>query len=327
MDYSLISVIVPVYNVETYLCKCVDSLLNQDYPKYEILLVDDGSMDSCPSICDEYSKNYNCVRTFHKDNGGLSDARNYGTKNAQGDWIVFVDSDDYVSTDYLSSLWSLKEKYNADIAMAWVIRVNEEGKLLGRKLSFPDFCISGEEAVLEIYEKGIHVGWNAYNKLYPKSVLITIPFPNGYYEDMACMYKIMECCNKVAIGDFNQNYCYVQRPNSILNSKLSEKHFHIFDICDDFINYFLQKYPKHRVLKPIIYAKATIQMLHSQIMDRNSFKNVFLRNVKLFRKNILKVLFAQGVNPKFKISFLLLCSYSSLYRKIRHIKLNTNINI
>lgn len=323
VDYPLVSIIVPVYKVEKYLCKCVDSLVAQTYTNIEILLIDDGSPDSCPMICDEYANRYKNIRTFHKTNGGLSDARNYGTQRAAGDWIVYVDSDDYVLPDYVRDLWILKEKYHADMAMAWVIRVDESGNSLGRKLSFKDFCISGQDAIFEIYEKGAYVGWNAYNKLYPRDILLQIPFPDGYYEDMACMYKILEKCSKVAIGDFNQNYCYVQRADSILNSKLSNKHFHIYDICDEFIQFIENKYPRHKALNAVVNAKATIQMLHSQIMDKNTFERIFNRNLRLFRKKILRVLFALRLNVRFKIVYFLLCTNPSLYYKCRHIKLST----
>jgi glycosyltransferase involved in cell wall biosynthesis len=319
-EFPLISIIVPVYKVEKYLRKCVDSLIAQTYPNIEILLVDDGSPDSCPMICDGYANIYKNIRSFHKTNGGLSDARNYGTRQAAGNWIVYVDSDDYVLPDYIKDLWLLKEKHDADLAMAWVIRVDESGKTLGRKLSFNDFSISGQDAIFEIYENGTHVGWNAYNKLYSRDILLQIPFPDGYYEDMACMYKILEKSNKVAIGDFNQNYCYVQRSGSILNSHLSEKHFHIFEICDEFVQFVESKYPSHKALKAVIIAKATIQMLHSQIMDKNSFERIFNRNIILFRKNMLRVLLALRLNARFKIVYFLLCTNPALYHKCRGIK-------
>ena len=97
----LVSVVVPVYNVEKYLDRCVQSLLTQTYPNYEIVLVDDGSPDNCPAMCDAYAKKYENVAVLHKKNGGISDARNYGVQRAKGDWIVFVDSDDYVAENYI----------------------------------------------------------------------------------------------------------------------------------------------------------------------------------------------------------------------------------
>lgn len=105
----MISVIVPVYGVEKYLDKCVQSILAQTYRDFEILLVDDGSPDNCPQLCDAYSQKYDCVRALHKSNGGLSDARNFGIKYARGNDVTFVDSDDFVAPDYLEVLVRLKE--------------------------------------------------------------------------------------------------------------------------------------------------------------------------------------------------------------------------
>ena len=103
---DLITIVVPVYKVEKYLKKCVDSLLCQTYKNIEIILVDDGSPDTCPQLCDEYAQKNSNVVTYHKPNGGLSDARNYGVQKASGDWIVFVDSDDYVESSYVEDLWN-----------------------------------------------------------------------------------------------------------------------------------------------------------------------------------------------------------------------------
>lgn len=314
MSEPLISVVVPVYGVEPYLKKCVDTLLAQTYQNLEIILVDDGSPDLCPSICDYYASKYGNVKTFHKPNGGLSDARNYGTAQASADWIVYVDSDDYVSSCYISDLWNLRSRFNADIAMAWVIREDANGCILGKKKTFDGFCLTGESAIFEVYGKGVHVGWNAYNKIYRKQVLLDNPFPNGYYEDMACMYKILERCAKVAIGDFSQNYHYVQRPNSILNGSLTDKHFHIFDICKDFSTYIKTQYPNYSVLEPIVYAKAVIQMLGSSMICKTDFDNVFIKYRKLFLRNILSVVFAKGINYRFKILYTMLCTTPSLYR-------------
>ena len=108
---NLISVIVPVYNVEPYLRQCIDSILNQTYTDFELILVDDGSTDRCPEICDKYKEKDDRVRVLHKTNGGLSDARNHGIDIANGDYITFIDSDDMVSKDYLEVLiQSLKSK-------------------------------------------------------------------------------------------------------------------------------------------------------------------------------------------------------------------------
>ena len=109
-----ISVIVPVYKVESYLHRCVDSILTQSFTDFELLLIDDGSPDNCGAICDEYASKDSRVRVFHKPNGGVSSARNIGLDNAYGEWIAFIDSDDSVDTDYLAELVSYTEKYETD---------------------------------------------------------------------------------------------------------------------------------------------------------------------------------------------------------------------
>ena len=112
----MISVIVPIYKVEKYLRRCVDSILEQSYPDFELLLIDDGSPDSCPRICDEYARRDERVRVFHKPNGGLSDARNYGLERMKGEYVSFIDSDDYVGKDYLKILMELIREYGVNVA-------------------------------------------------------------------------------------------------------------------------------------------------------------------------------------------------------------------
>ena len=110
---KLISVVLPVYNVERYIIKCMNSVLSQTYKNIEIILVDDGSQDRCPEICERYAKKDKRVKVIHKENGGLSDARNAGIKVANGEYITFIDSDDYVDNDYVEFLYNTIEKTNA----------------------------------------------------------------------------------------------------------------------------------------------------------------------------------------------------------------------
>lgn len=126
-----VSIIVPVYNVETYLNECVESLLSQNIDDYEILLIDDGSTDSSSEICDEYSNNNEIVKAFHKDNGGLSSARNYGLERAQGDWVIFVDSDDYwMTNDVLQTLLKIVKDTSSSFIRFEYTAVDEHGSFL-----------------------------------------------------------------------------------------------------------------------------------------------------------------------------------------------------
>lgn len=112
-----VSVVIPVYNVEEYLLRCVQSVLTQTYDNYEVILVDDGSTDNSGKMCDEFARLDNRVRAFYKTNGGLSDARNFGTDKSKGEYVIFVDSDDYVSDEYIDYLVQLRKMYDADIAV------------------------------------------------------------------------------------------------------------------------------------------------------------------------------------------------------------------
>ena len=146
MGKAKISIIVSVYKVEKYIHTCIKSLIDQSYKNYEIILVDDGSPDNCPSICNDYAFNYDFIKVVHKKNGGLSDARNYGLNYAIGEYVTFVDSDDYVSEDYLEVLIRLQEKYNADICVGGLCTFFE-GETPNPSKRIKDTCFTGLEAL------------------------------------------------------------------------------------------------------------------------------------------------------------------------------------
>ena len=144
---KLISIVLPIYNVENYIEKCMESVLNQTYKNIEIILVDDGSPDNCPIICDQYVKEDNRVKVVHKENGGLSDARNAGIKVANGDYITFIDSDDYVDKDYVEFLYNTIEETDADIAIGGHRVIYDSGKIIEMELIYPH----GENYIKDIY--------------------------------------------------------------------------------------------------------------------------------------------------------------------------------
>lgn len=310
----LISVIVPVYKVEQYLDKCVKSLIDQTYKDIEIILVDDGSPDNCPAMCDKYAAEYENVVTFHKPNGGLGDARNYGVKRAKADHIVFVDSDDYVEPVYVENMVRLYKKFNADIAITRVKRENEgEGPRIRKVPLFEEHLATKEQAIFTIYA-GDKVSWSAYGKLYKKEMLLKHPFPDGWYEDAAVMYLILDECERVAIGDHEGNYHYIAREGSILNRKLKKEHMHIFDICDVFSEYINKNYRNISMINVLFYRKAVTQMLNLQPMSEKAFNMVYCRYRKMFRKNIIKIMKSREVTVQTKYYTLMLCLTPSVYR-------------
>ncbi len=222
-----ISVIVPVYKVETYLPKCVDSLLAQTYEDLEIILVDDGSPDGCGAICDEYAAKDPRVKVIHKENGGLSSARNAGMDIARGEYIAFVDSDDWIEPDTYAYLLDLAKKYNVRLACAGRYDVEEKTGKKSLGLCPPrEEKISSEELVRRIFLWD-NVDSAAWDKLYHRSLLEDIRYPLGVIcEDVPTTYRIALKTDFAAMGS-RPVYNYLHRSGSITKSGVSEKTFHL----------------------------------------------------------------------------------------------------
>ena len=310
----LISVIVPVYKVEQYIEKCVNSLLNQTYTNLEIILVDDGSPDKCPTICDDYALACPNISVYHKQNGGLGSARNYGVEKSRGSLIAFVDSDDYVEPEYIEDLWKLISKFQADIAVTRIVREFEGTHILEKENLFDDFQVSNNEMILSAYSGGGRINWGACGKLFNKNVLLRHPFPPGLYEDAAVMYKIFHDCTCCAVGDYKYNYHYIAREGSILISTLEKKHFHIFNICEDFSLFIKQYYHDIDIVCVLFYRRAVTQLLNLQKMDKEMYNGIFVRYRSFFRSNLFKVLKDKRVSIKAKYYIIWLCTTPLLYK-------------
>lgn len=211
----LISVIVPVYNVEKYLARCVDSIVNQTYKNLEIILVDDGSPDLCPQMCDDYAEKDSRIKVVHKKNGGLSDARNAGMAVATGKYISFIDSDDYVSDDFFECLLDVMNKENSDIAECSVVKLYEDNRFdeFSDDLSVKTYDTQDAMSAL-IAENPFHQ--HVWNKLYKTELIKDIPYAVGKLnEDEFWTYQVFGRANKVS--KLNKTmYYYFQRNSSIM---------------------------------------------------------------------------------------------------------------
>ena len=224
MDNDLISVIIPIYNVEKYLRKCVNSVLEQTYHNVEIILVDDGSKDSSGTICDEYTKNDGRVKVIHKKNGGLSDARNVGIDVATGEYMCFIDSDDFIHKQYIEFLYEALKKYDADIAVCNFQRVSEGETLHERSIKPSEVSVrvlSREESWLALYDSKLQYQFTiAWSKLYRRNIFKALRFPVGRLnEDVATAHMVIGLTNKVAYVD-EVLYYYLVRLGSIMNSDI-----------------------------------------------------------------------------------------------------------
>lgn len=211
---ELISVIVPIYNVEQFLPRCIDSLLNQDCKNFELILVDDGSIDKCGAICDRYAKNDSRIKVIHKPNGGLSDARNAGLEIATGEFIAFVDSDDWVASNYLSTMLEILKISGSDICECEVLKTEGEVDICD---DTPDSMqvYSAEAALKQLICDSVFHQY-VWNKLYKRSCLEDIFFPVGKTnEDEFWTYQVFGNANRIVKSN-RILYYYYQREGSIM---------------------------------------------------------------------------------------------------------------
>lgn len=237
---DLISIIVPVYNVEEYIEKCVNSIINQTYKNIEIILVDDGSKDSSGKICDELKQKDSRIKVIHKENGGLSDARNAGLKIANGDYIGFVDSDDYIKEDMFEILYKLNKEHNADISIVSFYEIYK-GKVIGVRDSKKLEELNKIQAIKELLID-TKIQSYAWNKLFKKQLFENIEFPKSKnFEDIATTLLLFEKANKVALLE-EPKYYYVRRDNSIIGVRNYKTYKDYLEVIYDKYLYLNGKY-------------------------------------------------------------------------------------
>lgn len=246
---ELISVIIPVYNMEKYVEQCVKSVLEQTYKKIEVIIVDDGSNDGSHAICEKFVMDPR-VQLYKKKNGGLSDARNYGMERATGEWLYFLDSDDWLKRDTLEILLLEAKKHNAEIAIGKFILTSDRQQTVD---GIEKITVYSREETLAEMCKGVRFEFQACNKLIKRSLCNEIAFPVGkYYEDIYTTYKFIERAKKICYCE-NAVYYYFQRADSIVNEKFSMKKMDWISANESFLEYCCDKYPSN-----VKYAKCSL---------------------------------------------------------------------
>lgn len=243
MEQPLISIIVPVYNTEQYLDKCVDSIVNQTYTNLEIILIDDGSPDNCGAICDEYAKKDSRIKVIHKSNGGLSSARNAGLDVANGNYITFVDSDDMVESQMYEKMMENIQLTHVDICMCGCKIVNEQGDLLLED-NFKNKVYNIDEIIKDIILPLKTASWN---KLFSKEIIGFVRFPEGkiHGEDLIFILKCLT--SKTTISTINGAYYrYIKHPSSITTSKFSNRSFDEVYCKDQAYKIIEEKFPIYK---------------------------------------------------------------------------------
>ena len=315
----LISVIIPVYNVEEYLHYAIESLEKQTYKNFEIILVNDGSTDDSGKLCDEYSEKYSNVRVFHKENGGLSDARNFGVQKAKGEFITFLDPDDYLEVYSLELLAGIQEMYDCDIVSTRVKATELYNVYSNHYLTeenFKNVVIMDRDVFLEeaFYDKVATV--SACGKLYRKSIL-EIPFPKGrIYEDLYIISEHVGKANKIVHTPL-QIYNYYKRQGSIVNSKFTSKQYDFFDAIAYNRQVIREKFNNVDKLVTAINAKEVIgsfKIIGSAY--KTSISDVY-KIRKLIKENCSNILRNKRISYTFKMKYMLFILSPYLFNIIK----------
>lgn len=311
---DLISIIVPVYNVEPYLERCLDSIRNQTYKKLEILLIDDGSVDKSGMICDQIAKKDERITVYHKRNGGLSDARNYGIKRAHGGYITFVDSDDFISVKMIEKLLKSIKMHDSDISICDPVHIFQNRldqykfeDSTKDKLLFPNDALN-----MMFYQKDFLV--SAWGKLYKFDLFNNIKFPVGMlFEDIAIMYKLFSICHSIVYTNAKY-YGYVHRANSITTNKFSSRDLDILKICES-LESFSEFNPccKKSIRSYIVGANFRVYL---NAPRTKKYSLVIAKSKRIISKNAFAVLQDSNVRRKLKIALILFLLNKNLLKKI-----------
>ena len=314
---KLISIIVPVYNVEKYLKKCVYSILNQSYKNLEVILVNDGSTDNSGKICDELSREDSRINVYHKDNGGLSDARNYGVAKANGEYVGFVDSDDYIDQYMYENLYKAIRKYNTQIAECGITRVYKNNKLRPHYDGEEYSLVVDREGYLKEYLENRKVYGAAVCKLLSIDLAKVLKSPDGkVYEDVFYTLELLKKVDKYTLISGNYYYYYI-RGNSITTKTFSSRDMDYIEIIDKIGEYTLNNYTK---LKEKLFIRQGFAYLSifNQIIQLNDYRqipeySILIGKLKNIRSNII---FNKLAPKSLKIAIILLNINEGLYKKV-----------
>lgn len=315
-EQPLISVIVPVYNVEKYLRPCVESILEQTYKNIEVILVNDGSTDKSKAICLELAEKDKRISYYEKANSGLSDTRNVGLEKATGDYILFVDSDDLLSFNAIESLYKLCKKYNADIAVESICHFTD-GKEPDFKGSTKDKLLNREEAICDfLYQKEIST--SACGKLYSASILSGIRFKPGIlYEDNLFLSDVFECVDKVPYSK-QECYGYRHRSESITTKDFSERDLDIIDIGKELV----QRYENQsRALELAVHAYQSTNCMRIYLTANRCerYKDVIAYCRQYMNQYKVEILTNPKVRIELKIGLMILPLPRTIVVKIRRL--------
>ncbi len=312
---KMVSVVVPVYNTEKYIRECIDSIIEQDYSYFEIILVDDGSTDNSGKLCDEYANSFDNVSVLHKENGGLSSARNAGIDAARGDLITFIDSDDfYLVKDVIRKLVKIIDRYDIDIACCNYTSDRNAVYSDSRRHSEISFY-KKEEAISRLFDDyGIRCF--SCNKLFKKQIFNNIRFPEGkFFEDIITMYHVMENVKSLAFYD-EKMYFYRKRCNSITVSPFSDKNFDMLEAINHVLLNAEHDHPAAYERLKVGYSYYYLSYINKAYLGRIPIYNDEKKLKKHIRQNMVDIIHSNGLRLVRKMMVILFSISPKIYKLV-----------
>lgn len=300
---DLISVIVPIYKVEEYLDECISSIVAQTYKNLEIILVDDGSPDNCGAICDNWAEKDSRIRVIHKENGGLSDARNAGLSVANGDYIAFVDSDDWIDPRMYEILLLAMKREDSDLVACNILSCYPERQV---PYGCETYTVGGSEVFLSMLYDDTRFPVSALNKLYRRELWDNIRFPVGKIcEDAFTTYLLVDKANRI-VQIPEALYCYRIRENSTMTSPFSRKRMDEEEAWRCNYEFMRQHYPwLYRPAFDFYLQKVMVLIDTIPGEQRSLFREEFQKLYGILQKNIPYVLFKSGLSWKVRVVYLM----------------------
>lgn len=319
-DDVLVSVIIPVYNVESYLPECIESVRNQTHKLLEIILVDDGSTDNSGILCDKYSKTDERIKVIHKANGGLSSARNAGIRKASGEFISFIDSDDWVDNTMLEKLLIPCLETGSLLSMCGSYIVFSKENIRVRKCPSKTECVSLEEFWIKLL-KTTEGDFISCDKLYHRSLWKNYKFPEGkVYEDIRILYKVIEQSELISTVD--EPLYYYRIRNAAITSTFNPQILELVDVGAEIRKYTDVKYPGLTKLSLGFYIKEICDVITIIERQNKEVRNTYKKEKKLLKhilkKHFLDICFCGDIPIILKIkTILILTNQLRIVNKIR----------
>ena len=316
-----ISIIVPVYNCEKYISNCINSILEQSFKDFELILVDDGSSDRSFEICESFVKKDSRVKAIHQQNSGVSRARNRGLDEVQGEYIGFVDGDDCVDKEMYERLYKNLADNDADISICGIVNyfLKKDGTTEKVRQSQVDgfWIFSGEQALKEALQSRLY-SVNPVNKLFKRELFDKLRYPEGKISEDAFLIPVVISKANRVVYDSKPMYYYLRRENSITTSNFSYNDWDVVEAYENHLNMISEKFPNLKKVAKFRYLWSYTYVIDKIMICENSenYLKDFKKAFDFIKKNILQIIFNPYFSFKRKIAVIVLLLNKKIYKKM-----------